>query len=122
MLNFTHQQQTAFENFVGKGEIARWEQFLLFPQCFFFNQIIVSLFVHIFDVISLVAAEFEESKISISGKGLLIPFSQCQALSYNFIWTLECLEYLCKVNGVQIKEQTTIVSPVIFIYTAFKKH
>ena len=22
------------ENFVGKGEIARYEQFLLFPQCF----------------------------------------------------------------------------------------
>ena len=30
----THQQQTAFENIVGKGEIARNEQFLLFPQCF----------------------------------------------------------------------------------------
>ena len=24
----------AFENSVGKGEIARYEQFLLFPQCF----------------------------------------------------------------------------------------
>ena len=23
-----------FENIVGKGEIARYEQFLLFPQCF----------------------------------------------------------------------------------------
>ena len=29
--HLTHQQQTAFENFVGKGEIARNEQFLLFP-------------------------------------------------------------------------------------------
>ena len=29
-----HQQQTAFENIAGKGEIARNEQFLLFPQCF----------------------------------------------------------------------------------------
>ena len=35
------------------------EQFLLFPQCFLLNQIIVSSFVHIFDIISLFAAEFE---------------------------------------------------------------
>ena len=40
----THQQQTAFENIVEKGEIARNEQFLLFPQCFLLNQIIVSFF------------------------------------------------------------------------------
>ena len=66
----THQQQTAFENIVGKGEIARNEQFLLFPQCFLLNQIIVSPFVHIFDIISLFAAEFEDSEIHISGKGL----------------------------------------------------
>ena len=32
MLNLTHQQQTAFENIVGKGATARYEQFLLFPQ------------------------------------------------------------------------------------------
>ena len=37
-----HQQLTAFENIVGKGEIARNEQFLLFPQCFLLSQIIVS--------------------------------------------------------------------------------
>ena len=37
-----HEHQTAFENIVGKGEIARNEQFLLFPQCFLLNQIIVS--------------------------------------------------------------------------------
>ena len=36
-----HQQQTAFENIVGKEEIAHYEQFLLFPQCFLLNQIIV---------------------------------------------------------------------------------
>ena len=37
-----HQQQTAFENVVGKEEIARNEQFLLFPQFFFLlNQIIL---------------------------------------------------------------------------------
>ena len=64
----THQQQTAFENIVEKGEIARNKQFILFPQCFLLNQITVSPLVHIFDIISLFAAEFEESKIGISGK------------------------------------------------------
>ena len=65
-----HQQQTAFENIVGKGEIARYEQFLLFPQCFQLNQITVSPFVHISDIISLFAVELEEPKIGISGTGL----------------------------------------------------
>ena len=65
-----HQQQTVFENIAGKGEIARNEQFLLFPQCFLLNQIIVFPFVHIFDIISLFAAEFEEPKIGRGGKGL----------------------------------------------------
>ena len=36
-----HQKQTAFENTVGKEEIAHNEQFLLFPRCFLLNQIIV---------------------------------------------------------------------------------
>ena len=31
---FTCLQNKSFENTVGKGEIARHEQFLLFPQCF----------------------------------------------------------------------------------------
>ena len=70
ILILTHQKQTAFENIVGKEEIARNEQFPLFPQCFLLNQIIVSPIVHIFDIISLFAAEFEEAKIGISGKGL----------------------------------------------------
>ena len=34
------------------------------------NQIIVSQFVHVFDIISLFAAEFEDPKIGILGKGL----------------------------------------------------
>ena len=50
ILILRHQHWTAFENIVGKGEIARNEQFLLFTQCFLLNQIIVSLFVHIFDI------------------------------------------------------------------------
>ena len=62
-----HQQQTAFENIVGKEEIARNEQFLLFPQCFLLNQKIVSpyYYVNIFDIISFFAAELEEPKIGI---------------------------------------------------------
>ena len=65
-----HQQQTAFENILGKGEIASNEQFLLFPQCFLLNQIIITPFVLVFDIISLFAAELEGLKIGISGKGL----------------------------------------------------
>ena len=55
---------------MGKGEIARNEQFLLFPQCFLINQITVSPFVNIFDIISLFAVDLEEPKGGISGKGL----------------------------------------------------
>ena len=58
-----HEQPTAFENIVGKEEIACNEQFLLFLQCFQPNQIIVSGFVHIFGIIFLFAAELEEPKI-----------------------------------------------------------
>ena len=65
-----HQQQTGFKNIIGKGEIARNKHFLLFPQCFLLNQIIESRFVRVFDIISLFAAEFKESKIGISGKRL----------------------------------------------------
>ena len=61
----THRQQTDFENIVGRGEIARYEQFLLFPHCFLLNQIVVSLFVRVFEIISLFAAECEESKIGM---------------------------------------------------------
>ena len=58
-----HQQQRAFENIVGKEEIACNEQFLLFPHCFLLNQKSLSPFVNIFDIISLFAAELEEPKI-----------------------------------------------------------
>ena len=51
-----YQQQTAYENIVGKEEIARN---LLFPQCFLLNQITVPLFVHDVDIISLFAAELD---------------------------------------------------------------
>ena len=68
-----NQQKTAFENIVGNGEIALNEQFLLFSQCFLLNQISESLFIHIFDIISLFAAELDEQEIGISGKGLTLP-------------------------------------------------
>ena len=59
-----HQQQTAFENFVEKGEVAHneHEQFLLFSQCFLLNEVILSPFVLVFDIITLLAAELEEPK------------------------------------------------------------
>ena len=63
-----HQWQTAFENIVEKEEIARNEQFLLFPHCFLLNQIIVSPFVNTFNIIPLFAAELEEPKICIQVK------------------------------------------------------
>ena len=64
-----HQEQTAFENIVGKEEIAHDEQFLLFPQCFLLIQKFVSPFINLFDI-SLFADELEESKFDISSKGL----------------------------------------------------
>ena len=57
---------------MGKWEIAHNEQFLLFPQCLLLNQIIVSSFVHIFDFMSLFAAELEKPEIGISEKGWTI--------------------------------------------------
>ena len=59
------QQQTAFENIVGKEEIARHEHFFLFPQSFLLNQELVSPFVNIYDITSLFAAELGELKIGI---------------------------------------------------------
>ena len=77
-----HQQQTAFENIVGKEEIARNEQFLLFPQCFLVHQKIVSPFVNISDIMFLFAAKLEEPKIGIWGKGLSL--SQTSPCSYEY--------------------------------------
>ena len=81
-----HQQQTAFENIVGKEEIAHNEQFLLFPQCFLLNQKIVSPFVNIFDSISLFASALEEPKIGILCKGL----SLCEQVVVSLL-----LQFLC---------------------------
>ena len=60
-----HKQQKAFKNIVGKEEIARNKQFLLFPQCFLLNQKFVSPFINIYHIIPLFAAELEEPKIGM---------------------------------------------------------
>ena len=44
---------------MGKEEIARKQQFLLFPQFFLLNQKIASPSVNIFDIMSFFAAELE---------------------------------------------------------------
>ena len=72
--HFPASKKIVFKNIVRKGEIARNEQFILLPQCFLLNQIIVSPFVHIFDIIYLFAAELEEPKIGIWGKCLIYCF------------------------------------------------
>ena len=61
---------------MGKGEIARNKQFLLFRQCFLLNQIIVSPFVDIFDIISLFTAVLEKPKLANQVKGSLIDEGQ----------------------------------------------
>ena len=63
--HFDASTRDSFENIVEKEEIARNKQFFLFPQCFLFNQVIVSPFIHVLDIISLFADEFEEPKIGI---------------------------------------------------------
>ena len=55
---------------MGKEEIARNEQFLLFLQCFLLQSDYCTQFVHIFDIIFLFAAELEEPNIGIWGKGV----------------------------------------------------
>ena len=70
ILILTHQQQTAFENIVGKEEIARNEQFFPFPTMFSTqSESCIPRFVNIFDIIFLFAAELEEHKIGIWDKG-----------------------------------------------------
>ena len=69
ILILTHQQQAAFENIVGKKEIARHEQFLLFPQCFLLNQIIITPFVHVFVIISFLLLNGKSPKLAYEVQG-----------------------------------------------------
>ena len=63
--HFNASATTALENIVGKEEIARNKQFILLIQCFLLNQKMVSLYVNIYDITSLFAAELEEPKIGM---------------------------------------------------------
>ena len=93
-----HQHHAAFENIVGKGEIARNEQFLLFPQCFLINQIIGSPFVHISDIMSLFTAELEKPKFGISGKGL-------KKTDFKIFW----LEYANKADSLVPRSECMLI-------------
>ena len=66
-----HQQQTAFENIVGKEEIACNEQFLLFPQCFLLNQIIVPHLSIVLTSYFYLVLNWKSPKIGISSKELM---------------------------------------------------
>ena len=63
-----HQQQTAFENIVGKEEIALNEQFLLFPLCLS-TQKIVSPFFNIYEIISYLLLNRKSPKLACEVKG-----------------------------------------------------
>ena len=62
-------QYKSFENTVGKGEIARNEQFLRFPQCFFTKMESFLLFLSNLKLSSANSFSLEESKICRLGKG-----------------------------------------------------
>ena len=64
-----HQQHTAFENIVGKEEIARNEQFLPFPQRFLLNQKIVSPFVNILTSYFFLLLNWKSPKLACEVKG-----------------------------------------------------
>ena len=63
MTPFDAPGKQAFENTVGKGEIARNEQFLLFPQCFLPVWITFCLFLSNLKLSSANSFSLEESKI-----------------------------------------------------------
>ena len=64
-----YQQKTTFENIVGKEEIARNEQFILFQLSFLLNQINESPFVNIFDIISFLLLNWKSLKLACEVKG-----------------------------------------------------
>ena len=67
----------SFENTAGKGEIARNEQFLLFPQCFLLCQRTIHYF-HEIQNCRLQTFSLEESKICRLGKCLsLLTLAKC---------------------------------------------
>ena len=81
-----HQHRIAFEKIVAKGEFAGNKQILLLTHCFLHNQITVSPFVHVSDIISLFAAEWEEPKIGIWGKRLNVGNFSITSLQFLSHW------------------------------------
>ena len=64
-----HQQQTAFENIVGKEEIASNEQFLHFPQCFLLDQKVISPFLNIMTSDFYLLLNWKSLKLEYKVKG-----------------------------------------------------
>ena len=104
----THQQQTGFENIVGKEEIARNEQFLLFPQCFLLNQIIVPPFVHISDIIYFSSATLpvtmecleERNKIDIRVAKFVAPIGATINMDGTALYEAVAAVFIAQVNGI----------------------
>ena len=62
---------TAVENIAGKEEIARNEQFLLFPQCFLLNRIFVPHLSIFLTRNVYLLLNWKTPKLAYEGKGLL---------------------------------------------------
>ena len=63
-LAFTCLQYKSFENAVGKGEIAHYEQFLLFSQCFLPVWITSAIFIK-FEIVVCKLYQFEPVRIMV---------------------------------------------------------
>ena len=118
-----HQQQTAYENICGKGEIAYNEQFLLFLQCFQVNQITVSSFVLIFCITSVYAVELEEPKIGILGKGLNKDDNLLCSSGLTIFQTIPCFHDPLEEVTIFAKVEISVTSIFTFshnVYYPFK--
>ena len=63
----THEQQTAFENIVGKRRNYSWRAISPFPTMFSTRSDNYTPIAHIFDTVLMFAAELEESKVGVLG-------------------------------------------------------
>ena len=93
-----HQHQTAFENIVGKGEIAYYEQFLLSPQCFLLNQIIISPFVHFFTSYLYLLLNWKSLKLAYEVKGSIESLFSVKYLK--FITENQILNTIFKIQQI----------------------
>ena len=74
--HFNASTTDSFWKHCGKRRNCSWRAISSFPTMFLLSQKIVSLFVHIFDIISLFTEELEEHKICMWGKGLILLFGK----------------------------------------------